>query len=152
MKVSRRRVSSILASLPFATAPLFHAARLTAQACCGGSPQGALPVVLRIRGAAGTLTASLDWQLRQLDTPERTPGPALAPLLNQRVTMQLYTAAVEASAPSFLTVAVVAPFVVNQESIPVPDGTTLSGTAAGIGDVALVGKLDVLVSDNSVLM
>jgi hypothetical protein len=119
-----------------------------AQACCGGTPQGGLPVVVRLpSGEAGTLTASVDWTLRQLDTPERTSGPSLAPLLDQRLTMQLYTAALELSVSSYLAVDAVAPVVVNHESVTLPQGTTLSGTAAGIGDVAIVGKLRVLASE-----
>lgn len=151
MKVSRwhawtlaLRSSSSVAVLGAISAP----STASAQACCGGTPQGGLPVVVRLpSGEAGRATASVDWTLRQLDTPERTSGPALAPLLDQRLTVQLYTAAVELSVTSYLAVAAVAPIVVNHESVTVPQGTTLSGTAAGIGDVALVGKLRVLATD-----
>jgi hypothetical protein len=125
-------------------AALLRPGLAAAQACCGGTPQGGLPVLTRMPDKPGTLTASMDWQLRQLDAPERTSGPALAPLLDERVTMQLYTLAAEVVETSWLALAVVVPFAVNDESVTLPGGTSLRGTAMGLGDAALVGKLRVL--------
>jgi hypothetical protein len=65
-------------------------------------------------------------------------------LLDQRLTMQLFTASAEVAATSWLAAALVVPFAVNHESVTTPDGKNLSGTAAGIGDIALLGKLRVL--------
>ncbi len=137
-------IRSSLVACGVTVAALAPAKSASAQACCGGTPQGGLPVVSRLPGEAGTITTSLDWELRRLDTPERTSGPALAPLLDQRVRMQLFTASAELAATSWLAAALVVPVVVNHESVTLPDGKNLSGTAAGIGDIALLGKLRVL--------
>lgn len=111
-------------------------ARAAAQACCGGTPQGSLAAVTRLPGNAGTVAISFDWGLRQLDKPERTSGPALAPLLDQRLTMQLYTVAAEVAVTSWAAGAAVVPLSLKHQSVTLPDATNLSGTAAGIAPTA----------------
>lgn len=140
------------AVLAIVAATLLYPARVAAQACCGGTPQGGLVAVTRLPAKAGTVVTSLDWELRRLDTPARTSGPALAPLLHQRATMQLYTVAGEVSLSSWAAAAVVLPFAVNHQSISLPNGRNLSGTAAGIGDATFVGKLRVLAPGGSRLI
>src|SRR6266852_4518313 len=132
------------AALAIAAAMLLNPARAAAQACCGGTPQGSLAVLTRLPGEAGTVAISLDWELRQLDKAERTSGPALAPLLDQRLTMQLYSVAAEVALTSWAAAAVVMPLAVNRQSVTLPDATNLRGTSAGIGDATLLGKLRVL--------
>ena len=144
---SRVRLDSATApsaALAIVAAMLLNPARAAAQACCGGTPQGSLAAVTRLPGNAGTVAISFDWELRQLDKPERTSGPALAPLLDQRLTMQLYTVAAEVAVTSWAAAAAVVPLSLNHQSVTLPDATNLSGTAAGIGDTTLLAKLRVL--------
>jgi len=131
-------------ALAIAAAMLLNPAHAAAQACCGGTPQGSLAVVTRLPDKVGTVTVSLDWEFRQLNKAERTSGPALAPLLDQRLTMQLYTIAAEVAVTSWAAAAAVVPLAVNHQSVTLPDATNLRGTSAGIGDATLLGKLRVL--------
>ena len=89
----------------------------------------------------GVLTTSLDWELLPLDSLERTEGPPIAPLFEERVLMQVFTLGLDLAITERISVGSMIPLVVNRDKLTLPDGTVLDGTATGLGDITVMGKV-----------